>query len=121
MNIPSDERPLVKAECLRLLTTLRLDPARMQLISGFIDTYLNLNQTEEQTFKAAISTMGLDQREEYMEIITSWEKKALEQVVINSLREGLSVEVVARITGLTTERVQQLQAQLQVENNTTAN
>jgi hypothetical protein len=51
-----------------------------------------------------------------MEIITSWEKKALEQVVINSLQEGLSVEVVARITGLTTERVQQLQAQLQVEN-----
>jgi hypothetical protein len=91
-----------------------------QIISGFMNTYLNLNQTEEQTFKAAISTMGLDQREEYMEIITSWEKKALEQVVINSLREGLSVEVVARITGLTIERVQQLQAQLQVENNTTA-
>ncbi len=47
----------------------------MQLISGFIDTYLNLNETEEQTFKAAISTMGLDQEEEYMQIITSWEKK----------------------------------------------
>jgi hypothetical protein len=43
-------------------------------------------------------------------------KKALEQVAINSLREGLSVEVVARITGLTIERVQQLQAELQVEN-----
>ena len=62
----------------------------------------------------AISTMGLEQREEYMEIVTSWEKKALEQVAINSLRERLSVEVVA-ITGLTIERVQQLQAELQVD------
>ena len=33
----------VKLECLRLLATLRLDPARMQLISGFVDTYLRLS------------------------------------------------------------------------------
>jgi hypothetical protein len=37
MNIASEDRPRVKSECLRLLATLRLDPARMQLISGFID------------------------------------------------------------------------------------
>ncbi len=117
MNISPEERPQVKAECLRLLTTLRLDPARMQLISGFVDTYLNLNEAEERTFQAAISTMGLDQSEEYMEITTSWEQKgaqqALEEVALNSLREGLSVEMVVKITGLTVERVQQLQAQLQ--------
>lgn len=59
MNIAVSERPQVKAECLRLLTTLRLDPARMQLISGLIDTYLRLDDTEKQVFQAAISTMGL--------------------------------------------------------------
>ncbi|GBE93401.1 Rpn family recombination-promoting nuclease/putative transposase [Nostoc cycadae] len=116
MNISPAERPQVKAECLRLLTTLKLDPARMQLISGFVDTYLNLNEAEEQTFKAVITTMGLDKKEEYMEIITSWEKKAtqktLEKVVLNSLREGLSVETVARITGLTVEQVKELQIKL---------
>lgn len=116
MNISREERPQVKAECLRLLTTLKLDPARMQLISGFVDTYLNLNEAEEQTFKAVISTMRLAEKEEYMEIITSWEKKgiqkALETVVLNSLREGLSVETVARITGLTVEQVQQLERDL---------
>jgi Putative transposase, YhgA-like len=116
MNIAPEERPQVKAECLRLLTTLRLDPARMQLISGFIDTYLNLNETEEQAFKAAISTMGLEQREEYMEIVTSWERKALEKVAINLLREGLAVEMVAKVTELTMEQVQQLQVELQAEN-----
>ena len=102
MNISPPERPQVKAECLRLLTTLRLDPARMQLISGFIDTYLNLNEAEEKTFKAAISTMGLEQKEKYMEIVTSWEKeganKALEKVALNLLREGISVEMVVKVT-----------------------
>jgi hypothetical protein len=116
MNISPEERPQVKAECLRLLTTLKLDPARMQLISGFVDTYLNLNEAEEETFKAVISTMGLDVKEEYMEIITSWERKAtqktLEQVAFNSLREGLSVETVARITGLTVEQVEKLRLEL---------
>ncbi|MFL9458608.1 MULTISPECIES: Rpn family recombination-promoting nuclease/putative transposase [Nostocales] len=121
MNIPLAERPQVKAECLRLLTTLRLDPARMEFISGFIDTYLNLNETEEQAFQAAISTMGLEEREEYMEIVTSWQRKgrleALEEVALNSLREGLSVEAVVRITGLPLEKVQQLQAELQTTEN----
>ncbi|GAA6618408.1 hypothetical protein [Scytonema sp. NUACC26] len=89
----------------------------MEFISGFIDTYLNLNETEEQAFQAAISTMGLEEKEEYMEIVTSWQRKgriqALEEVALNSLREGLSVEAVVRITGLPLEKVQQLQAKLQ--------
>lgn len=59
MNISPSERPIVKAECLRLLTTLRLDPARMQLISGFVDTYLTLNEAEEQTFLQTITLAGI--------------------------------------------------------------
>ncbi|WP_230967798.1 hypothetical protein [Nostoc sp. WHI] len=43
MNIPREERPQVKTECLRLLATLKLDPVRIQLISGFVDTYLRLD------------------------------------------------------------------------------
>jgi len=114
MNIPPRERPQVKAECLRLLTTLKLDPARMQLISGFVDTYLRLDSTEDLAFQAAIDTMGLTEQEEIMEIVTSWEQKgalqALEQVAVNLLREGMAYEAIARVTGLTVERVQQLQA-----------
>lgn len=60
--------------------------------------------------------MGLDQKEEYMKIMTSWKREALEEVALNSLREGLPVEIVVKITGLTVERVQQLQAELQSGN-----
>ncbi|MFW6360042.1 MAG: Rpn family recombination-promoting nuclease/putative transposase, partial [Chroococcales cyanobacterium] len=40
MQIAPEDRPRVKLECLRMLATLQLDPARTQLISGFVDTYL---------------------------------------------------------------------------------
>ena len=52
MKINEKDRPQVKAECLRLMVTLKLDPARMYLISGFIDTYLDLSQQEELIFQS---------------------------------------------------------------------
>lgn len=120
MNISKQERPQVKAECLRLLATLKLDPARMQLISGFVDTYLRLDDTEKQVFQAAITTMGLDEQEEIMEIVTSWQQegaqKTREEIALNLLHEGLAIEVITRVTGLTVEQVQQLQAKVPPEN-----
>ena len=56
-----------------------------------------------------------------MEIITSWEKqganKALEKVALNLLREGISVEMIVKVTDLTVERVQELKAELKAEDN----
>ena len=54
MAIAPSERPRVKLECLRLLATLRLDPARTRLISGFIDAYLQLNRTSDSLLKIDI-------------------------------------------------------------------
>ncbi|HEY9766884.1 MAG TPA: hypothetical protein V6C71_00050 [Coleofasciculaceae cyanobacterium] len=68
MKIDKSDRPQVKAECLRLMVTLQLDPARMQLISGFVDTYLNLNPKEEANFQSQLSTIKLEQQEQIMEI-----------------------------------------------------
>ena len=79
MQIATEDRPKVKAECLRLLVTLRLDSAKMQLISGFIDSYLNLNESEEQVFQSELGTIELKEREEVMQIVTSWMSKGIEQ------------------------------------------
>jgi hypothetical protein len=79
MNIADKERAKVKAECLRLLITLRLDAARMQLISGFIDTYLNLNPVEEIQFQEEISTFSQPVQEGVMQITTSWMRQGIEQ------------------------------------------
>lgn len=79
MNIAPEDRPRVKSECLRLLATLRLDPARMQLISGFIDTYLRLNLEEEEIFRAEINRFEPVEQEVVMEIVTSWMEQGLQQ------------------------------------------
>lgn len=46
MDIAEKDRPKVKLECLRLMVSLKLNPARMKLIAGFVDTYLRLSETE---------------------------------------------------------------------------
>lgn len=79
MQIATEERPKVKAECLRLLVTLRLDSAKMQLISGFIDTYLNLNESEEKAFRDEIGTIESEEKEQVMQIVTSWMRTGIQQ------------------------------------------
>jgi hypothetical protein len=80
MKIPQAERPKVKLECLRLLATLRLDPARTQLISGFVDVYLHLNQAEQQQFQTELDRIKpRQQREDVMEIVTSWMQEGIER------------------------------------------
>ena len=84
MQIDVADRPRVKVECLRLLATLRLDPARSQLISGFVDTYLRMNIEEEQAFQTAVGTLEESEREGVMQIVTSW----MEQGIIEGKAEG---------------------------------
>jgi hypothetical protein len=79
MKIAKRDRPKVKAECLRLLVTLKLDPAKTRLISKFIDTYLRLNTQEEQTFQAELDKIGVAQKESIMQVTTSWEEKGIEK------------------------------------------
>ena len=77
MNIAPKERVRVKLECLRLLVTLRLDPARTKLISGFIDTYLKLNEIEQEEFDVEIRAQTSGETEQVMEIVTSWMEEGL--------------------------------------------
>ncbi|MCA2549882.1 MAG: DUF4351 domain-containing protein [Microcystis sp. M53BS1] len=89
MNIAEKERAKVKAECLRLLITLRLDAARMQLISGFIDTYLNLNPVEERQFQEEISTFSQPVQEGVMQITTSWMRQGIELGIEQGIEQGI--------------------------------
>jgi hypothetical protein len=79
MRIAQADRPKVKAECLRLLATLRLDPARTRLISGFVDTYLKLNAQEIQIFQAEIDRIEPERREDVMQIVTSWMQEGIDK------------------------------------------
>ena len=88
MNIAQEDRPRVKLECLRLLVSLELDPARMELISGFVDTYLNLDAQEEQAFQSQLDTISLEEQEQIMQLTTSWEQRGIAKGRQEGLLEG---------------------------------
>lgn len=88
MDIKAEDRPKVKAECLRLLVTLKLNPAKMQLISGFVDTYLELSAKEELVFRQQLDKFLPKERQQAMEIITSWMRQGLEQGLQQGLEQG---------------------------------
>jgi hypothetical protein len=93
MNIAPKERPRVKSECLRLLATLQLDPARTQLISGFIDTYLRLNAQEEEIFQTEIAQFEPTQQQVVMQIVTSWMEEGIQQGELKIIQRQLTKRI----------------------------
>jgi predicted transposase/invertase (TIGR01784 family) len=80
MKIEKTERAKVKVECLRAIATLKLDPARVSILSGFVDTYLNLNQSEVAEFEREVASIKKEtEKEQVMQIVTSWMEQGIEQ------------------------------------------
>ena len=81
------------------------------LISGFVDTYLRLNATEERVFQSELDTMGLKEEEQVMQIVTSWMEQATQKLVLRQLnrRVGtLEPSLEERIRELPLDRVEAL-------------
>jgi predicted transposase YdaD len=111
MRIEPKDRPKVKAECLRLLATLKLDPARTQLFSGFVDTYLRLNAQEKRVFEAEIGKLEETQKEGIMQIVTSWAEEAERSLILRQLtrRVGqLPETILAQVNELPIEQLEAL-------------
>jgi Domain of unknown function (DUF4351) len=80
MKIEKNDRAKVKVECLRAIATLKLDPARVSILSGFVDTYLNLNQSEVVEFEREVASIKKEtEKEQVMQIVTSWMEQGIEQ------------------------------------------
>ncbi|HLK60287.1 MAG TPA: DUF4351 domain-containing protein [Chthonomonadaceae bacterium] len=119
MKIARQDRPRVKAECLRLLVKLNLDEARTQLISGFVDTYLRLEGVEEQLFAQAVAQFVSPEKEQAMEIVTSWMEEGMQKEARNLVMRlaerklgTLAESMKARITALSTSQLEELGLEL---------
>jgi Domain of unknown function (DUF4351)/Putative transposase, YhgA-like len=109
MKIAKRDRPKVKAECLRLLVTLKLDPAKTRLISKFVDTYLRLNIQEEQTFQEELDKIGVAQKEAIMQVTTSWEAKGQRSLILRQLNRrvgSLSAGVQTQVEALSLNQLE---------------
>jgi predicted transposase YdaD len=113
MEIAEEDRPKVKVECLRLLATLRLDPARMQLISGFVDEYLRLNEVEKAVFEEELGRVKPEERGEIMKIVTSWMEEGIQQGRQEGLQEGQKKEALTLILKLLIRRVGPIRSELE--------
>lgn len=92
MGYRKEEKVQVKLEFLHMLTRLKLDPARTELIGGFFHRYLKLNQQEQKQFEEEVSRLGKKEAELIMQLTTPWHEKGR----IEGKIEG-KVEIVLRL------------------------
>ncbi|MBM3738007.1 MAG: DUF4351 domain-containing protein [Acidobacteria bacterium] len=104
MRMMAEERKLVKLESLRSTLALGLDPARTQLIFGYVNTYLRLKPEEEEWVVEALKISNPDQGLFW----TYWHEAGMvnvaEQVLKRRLGE-LPESTMARIRALPPEKI----------------
>lgn len=142
MGYKEEERVQVKVEFMRMLGRLQLAEAEQRLIYGFFESYLKLNEKEEE--KLVETIREFDDAEEILKIPISYEEKGkrkglmegrqqgikqgiergIEQgikqgiekgrkeVALELLKEGVPLELIVKTTKLSAEVVQKLKKQL---------
>jgi hypothetical protein len=104
MQIAPEDRPKVKLECLRMLVTLKLDPARATLISAFMNSYLKLTAAEHLAYNRAVEAIMPPEREAVMAWTNEWIEQGIEQGIERGREQGLAlgshtarIDVLARL------------------------
>lgn len=92
MDIKPEDRVTAKKECLRMIARLKLDAARTHLLGGFVDSYLKLLAEERKKLEAEMNKLPIREREEIMEITTSWEEEGIKIGLQQGLQQGLQRE-----------------------------
>jgi hypothetical protein len=96
MGVKPEERPKVRAACLRMLIRLKLPEKKRRPILRFIDAYLPLSALQQEEFEQEVQRFRPKEKEVAMEYITSWERKGMEIGRAEGRAEGI---VEGRIEG----------------------
>jgi hypothetical protein len=95
MGIKTEDRVTAKKECLRMIARLKLNPARAQLLSGFVDSYIRLLEAERKKLNLEMQNLPKKEREKVMELTTSWKEEGIEIGLQQGLRR--ETELVLRL------------------------
>ena len=88
MKIAAKDRPRVKLECLRMMVTLKLDPARATLISSFMNSYLKLTAAEANVYNREVEAIEPKERQVIMEWTNEWIEQGKAEGVAIGERDG---------------------------------
>jgi len=104
MDYGKKERIRLKLEFLKMLLRLKLDPARMQLLSGFFDSYVQLEPEEDKKLQEKLA-QEIPEEEviEVTEILTSWHKRGIEEGKVEALQNAVARLAGKKLGGLSTE------------------
>src|SRR5690625_938597 len=122
VGFAKEERVQIKLEFLKMLVRLKVNPAEQRLLYGFFETYLKLNEEEEEELMREVK--DLSDAKEILEIPISYEEKGKKigrmegikkgrqeekvNVAIGLLAEGISKEVIMKITKLSMDEINKL-------------
>ena len=87
MKYNQSQRVKLKADFLRWILGVPINPAKQSILLEFIETYMTLTRTEESKFSSLVS-----REPEYLEVekmITTFEKRGMEKGQIEGKRESL--------------------------------
>lgn len=77
MRIAPEDRPRVRLEFLRMVATLRLDPARVTLLKTFMLSYLKLTPDEESRYNAEYQRLDPAEKRAIVEVIDPWVQQGM--------------------------------------------
>ena len=116
MGYSEKEKVQVKKEFLRMLVKMKLNPAKAVLINGFFETYLTLNKKEEEEFMEEIKQLDQHEAEQIFELPNSWRdkgrKEGIQEVALEMLKKGLSIEFIAEVTKIDDKEILDLKRTL---------
>lgn len=105
-----------KKEFLRMLVKMELNPAKAERINGFFETYLSLNQDEEEILMEEIKQLDQKEAEQIFELPNSWKEKGRKEgkieTALEMLKEGLPVDLIAKITKFDQKEIHELKYRL---------
>ncbi|MBM7600960.1 hypothetical protein JOC34_003381 [Virgibacillus halotolerans] len=118
MGYTEEEKIQVKKEFLSMLVKMELDPAKQRLVYGFFESYLKLNEAEEEALMDEIK--HLDEADQIMEIPISYEEKGIEKgkeigikkVALEMLKKGSSIDYIVEVTNLEKVEIEELKKSL---------
>ncbi|GGB50855.1 transposase [Lentibacillus populi] len=122
MGYKEEEKVHVKMEFLKMIARMEINPAKQRLIYGFFETYLKLNEEEEEELMEEIKQ--LKDADKILEIPISYEEKGkkigkeigkelgIKEVALEMLKEGASIEFIAKVTHLNKEEIKNLRETL---------
>ena len=129
MDYSEEEKKQVKKEFFRMMLKLEIDEARMEILTTFMDTYINLKPEEEEEVKEQLlEELPPGEVSKLEQLVTSWEKRGKEkgkeegkeegkkegkkerdkEIAKLMLADGKDTEEIMKYTGLSKEEIEEL-------------